>query len=183
MIFKETNLKGLFIIEPKVFSDGRGYFFESFNKAVFEKHIKNIDFVQDNESKSGYGVLRGLHFQRPPHAQSKLIRCIEGEVMDVAVDIRKSSETYGRHFSVLLTGDNKKQLFVPKGFAHGFIVISNEATIAYKVDDFYAPDYDSGIIWNDPKLNINWGIPESDIIISQKDKNLGDFSSLISEFE
>ncbi len=170
MNFIKTNIEGLVIIEPKVFGDERGYFFESFNQKLFEENIGKIEFVQDNESRSSYGVLRGLHFQKPPFNQAKLVRCIEGEVLDVAVDLRKDSSTYGKWESVLLTGENKKQFFVPRGFAHGFAVLSPTATFAYKVDNWYAPDHDSGLAWNDPELNIDWKIKEADLLLSAKDK-------------
>jgi dTDP-4-dehydrorhamnose 3,5-epimerase len=184
MIFTKTTIPGLVIIEPKVFGDDRGYFFESFNQNEFEAQVGPIKFVQDNESKSTYGVLRGLHFQKPPFAQSKLIRCIEGEVLDIAVDVRKNSPTFGQHFSVKLTGDNKKQLFIPKGFAHGFLVISEAASIAYKVDNIYAPDHDSGIIWNDSELGIDWGIKPQDVLLSHKDSVLKPLSQTdVSFFE
>lgn len=169
MIFTETHISGLFIIEPKVFTDDRGYFFESFNQKEFNEKIGAINFVQDNESKSTYGVLRGLHFQKPPFAQAKLIRCIEGEVIDVAVDLRSGSKTFGKHFSIVLSGEDKKQLFVPRGFAHGFAVLSDHAIIAYKVDNYYAPQSDSGIVWNDPSLGIDWGIRTEHVILSAKD--------------
>lgn len=172
MVFIATPIKGLYIIEPKVFKDDRGYFFESFNQESFLKHIDKIRFVQDNESSSSYGVIRGLHFQKPPFAQAKLIRCVKGKILDVAVDIRKNSPTFGRHLSIILSGDNKKQLYVPRGFAHGFGVLSKKAIVNYKVDNFYAPDHDSGIIWNDECLQIDWGIPLSKVIISEKDNCL-----------
>jgi dTDP-4-dehydrorhamnose 3,5-epimerase len=172
MIFTETPISGLFVIEPKVYSDDRGYFLESFNQKEFNEIIGAINFVQDNESKSSYGVLRGLHFQKPPFAQAKLIRCIEGEVLDVAVDIRSNSPTFGKHFSASLTGKNKKQMFVPRGFAHGFAVLSQHAIIAYKVDNYYAPNSDSGIIWNDPALGIDWGISNKEVLLSPKDSLL-----------
>ncbi len=172
MNFIKTNIEGLIIIEPKVFGDDRGYFFESFNQKEFEENVGKINFIQDNESKSSYGVLRGLHFQKPPFNQAKLVRCIQGEVLDVAVDLRKASKTYGKWESVLLTEDNKKQFFVPRGFAHGFVVLSEKATFAYKVDNWYAPTHDSGIAWNDPELNIDWKIDEESVILSGKDKLL-----------
>jgi dTDP-4-dehydrorhamnose 3,5-epimerase len=172
MNYIKTNIPDIYIIEPKVFGDERGYFFESFNQKEFEKHIGKIDFIQDNESKSSKGVLRGLHFQKPPYTQSKLLRCIEGEILDVAVDLRKDSATYKQSLSIVLSGENKKQIFVPKGFAHGFLVLSKTATIAYKVDQYYAPDYDSGIAWNDEELNIDWGVINDEIQLSEKDKGL-----------
>lgn len=179
MKFKITNIEGLVIIEPEVFGDERGYFLESFNLKKFEETICPIKFVQDNESKSSKGVLRGLHFQKPPFHQAKLVRCVEGNVLDVAVDIRKGSPTYGKHIAVELSGENKKQLFVPRGFAHGFSVLSETAVFAYKVDNDYAPEYDAGIRWNDTNLNINWGLEENNILISVKDKTL----PFLSEFE
>jgi len=182
MNFSNTPIPGLILIEPSIFSDERGYFFEAYNKQVFDKNIGPVDFVQDNESKSVYGVLRGLHFQKPPYAQAKLVHCINGEVIDIAVDLRQDSPTFGRYFSVILSSDNKKQLFVPKGFAHGYAVLSEQATIAYKVDGFYAPDHDSGIIWNDPDLGIDWGIDDSDVIISPKDSALYPLSETDTSF-
>ena len=179
MKFIKTKISDVFIIEPSVFGDDRGYFLESFNLEKFEENMFPIKFVQDNESMSSRGVLRGLHFQKPPYAQAKLVRCIEGCVMDVAVDIRKGSPTYGKHVSVELSGENKKQLFVPRGFAHGFSVLSENAVFAYKVDNDYAPEYDAGIRWNDTNLNINWGLEENNILISGKDKTL----PFLSEFE
>jgi dTDP-4-dehydrorhamnose 3,5-epimerase len=182
MKFIETKISDLIIIEPTVFGDARGYFFESYNKNKFEEIIGKISFVQDNESKSSKGVLRGLHFQKPPFQQAKLVRCIEGEVLDVAVDIRKNSKTYGKHISVLLSGENKRQLFVPRGFAHGFLVLSDSATFAYKVDNTYAPDHDSGIRWNDKELNIQWGMEDREIIVSEKDAELPFFLEFESPF-
>jgi dTDP-4-dehydrorhamnose 3,5-epimerase len=179
MLFKETEISGVFIIEPQLFKDNRGYFFESFNQRKFNEGIgKEINFVQDNQSKSHYGVLRGLHFQSAPYEQSKLVKVLKGEVLDVAVDLRKDSSTYGKHISIILNEENNYQLFVPKGFAHGFLVLSPTADFFYKCDNFYAPSYDSGIIYNDPDLNIDWKIPKEEIIISEKDKNLGMFKNL-----
>ncbi len=182
MNFIKTAIEGLVIIEPKVFGDDRGYFFESFNQKLFEENIGKINFVQDNESKSSYGVLRGLHFQKPPFNQAKLVRCIEGEVLDVAVDLRKVSPTYGKWESVLLTGDNKKQFFVPRGFAHGFAVLSKKAVFAYKVDNWYAPDHDSGIAWNDHELNIDWKLEEKDVLLSEKDRLLKPLDEIENPF-
>ncbi|MGB1042681.1 MAG: dTDP-4-dehydrorhamnose 3,5-epimerase [Tenacibaculum sp.] len=182
MIFTKTALPDVIIIEPKVFKDERGYFFESFNQAEFDKNIKEVTFVQDNESKSTKGVLRGLHFQTPPYAQAKLVRCIQGKVLDVAVDVRKNSPTYGKHVAIELSEENKKQLFIPRGFAHGFVVLSETATFAYKVDNIYAPQCDSGIIWNDETLNINWQINEEEVILSSKDEKLSSFQALASPF-
>ena len=165
-----TKIKDLVSIEPTVFGDDRGYFMESFNAEWFEKNVCDTQFIQDNESKSSKGVLRGLHFQKPPYAQAKLVRVIEGEVLDVAVDLRQDSPTYGQYEKILLTEDNKKQFFVPRGFAHGFVVLSKTATFSYKVDNIYAPTYDYGILWNDPDLNIDWQIDEAMIQLSDKDK-------------
>ena len=182
MKFLKTDITGVVIIEPAVFSDKRGYFLESFNKKNFEDNIGKIDFVQDNESKSSRGVIRGLHFQKPPFAQAKLVRCIKGSVMDVAVDIRKGSPTYGKHVSIELSEDNKKQLYIPRGFAHGYSVLSESAIFAYKVDNNYAPECDAGILWKDPDLNIQWGVNNDDILSSKKDSKLPSFSELDSPF-
>lgn len=171
MNFIETDIKGVFIIEPKVFSDSRGYFMESYRQSEFEKYIGKIDFIQDNESKSSYGVLRGLHYQLPPHAQSKLVRVIKGKVLDVAIDIRKSSPTFSKHVAVELSEENKRQLFIPHGFAHGFLVLSQEAIFTYKVDNLYVPQSEGSVIYNDPTIGIDWGIPIDDIILSAKDAN------------
>ncbi|MDC1237768.1 dTDP-4-dehydrorhamnose 3,5-epimerase [Polaribacter sp.] len=182
MKFTKTNIEGLVIIEPIVFGDERGYFLETYNEKQFEEFIGKISFVQDNESKSAKGVLRGLHFQKPPFDQAKLVRCIEGEVLDIAVDVRKNSKTYGKHVAVLLSGVNKRQLFVPRGFAHGFLVLSDTATFAYKVDNTYAPEFDAGIRWNDKELNIKWGMGDSEVIISAKDAELPFFLEFKSPF-
>jgi len=179
MKFIKTEISDVYIIEPSVFGDNRGYFLESYNKMKFEEVVGKASFVQDNESKSTKNVLRGLHFQKPPFEQAKLVRCIEGKVLDVAVDIRKNSKTYGQHIAVLLSGDNKRQLYVPRGFAHGFLVLSDAATFAYKVDNTYAPEFDAGIRWNDKELNIQWNIKDSEVIISAKDAEL----PFLSEFE
>ena len=183
MKFIETEIPDLYIIEPLVFEDDRGYFLESFNLENFKKNLGGIRFVQDNESKSSKGVLRGLHFQNPPFAQSKLVRCIKGRVLDVALDIRKGSPTYGNHLAVELSGENKRQLFIPRGFAHGFIVLSESAVFSYKVDNNYAPEYDSGIRFDDQELNINWGLSKEDIQLSVKDKDLKSFNKLDSPFK
>ncbi|MFT4684558.1 MAG: dTDP-4-dehydrorhamnose 3,5-epimerase [Polaribacter sp.] len=183
MKFIKTEISDVYIIEPSVFGDNRGYFLESFNLEEFEENVYPIKFVQDNESKSSKGVLRGLHFQKPPFSQAKLVRCIEGRVIDVAVDIRKGSPTYGKHITVELSGENKKQLFVPRGFAHGFSVLSDTAVFAYKVDNMYAPEYDSGIKYNDKDLNINWGLTEEEIQLSGKDENLSFFKDLETPFK
>ncbi|WP_291857669.1 dTDP-4-dehydrorhamnose 3,5-epimerase [Marinilabilia sp.] len=172
MEFIPTEIEDCVIIKPKVFGDHRGYFFEAFNKKQFEAHIGKVDFVQDNESRSSRGVLRGLHFQLPPYSQAKLVRCIEGEVLDIAVDLRKDSPTFKRYVSVKLSSENKNQLFVPRGFAHGFVVLSETAIFSYKVDNWYAPEHDSGIIWNDQEIGVDWQIPDSEILLSEKDKAL-----------
>jgi dTDP-4-dehydrorhamnose 3,5-epimerase len=168
----KTSIEGLVIIEPRVFEDERGYFMESYKESFINENFPNIHFVQDNESRSSYGVLRGLHFQKPPFEQTKLVRVIEGEVLDVAVDIRQDSPTFGKWESVILSGSNKKQFFIPKGFAHGFVVLCKEAILTYKVDNYYAPDYDSGIYFGDNDLFINWKLNSSELIISKKDLNL-----------
>tara|TARA_B100000767_G_C19604617_1_gene467173 strand:- start:103 stop:657 length:555 start_codon:yes stop_codon:yes gene_type:complete len=183
MKFIKTAIPDLYIIEPSVFGDHRGYFLESFNLEKFEDQIRSIKFIQDNESRSLKGVLRGLHFQKPPFHQAKLVRCIEGKVLDVAVDIRKGSPTYGKHLSIELSGENKKQLFVPRGFAHGFSVLSESAVFAYKVDNSYAPEYDSGIRYNDKDLNINWDLTQDEVQLSRKDKNLPLLKDLDSPFD
>jgi len=183
MNFIKTRISDLVIIEPNVFGDKRGYFLESYNQVSFEKNIGRTTFVQDNESKSSKGVLRGLHFQKPPFAQAKLVRCIEGEVLDVAVDLRKESETYGQHVSVVLSGENKRQLFVPRGFAHGFIVLGEFATFAYKVDNNYSPEHEDGIMWDDASLNINWQLEKEEILLSGKDKELTSFNEFETPFE
>ena len=169
MDFKETAIEGVYIIEPRVFNDARGYFFEAWKKEEFEKNIGPIEFVQDNESKSSYGVLRGLHYQKGAASQSKLVRVIKGKVLDVAVDIRKSSPTFGQHVMVELSDENKRQFFIPRGFAHGFLVLSDEAIFTYKVDNVYAPQADAGIRWNDPDLGIEWPIDPKDVQTSEKD--------------
>ncbi len=169
MNFIKTDIEGVVIIEPKLFEDRRGYFFESFSQREFEQNVCDIRFVQDNESSSSYGVVRGLHFQRGCHAQGKLVRVVKGRVLDVAVDIRRHSPTFGRHVAVELTEDNRRQLFVPRGFAHGFSVLSDNAVFQYKCDNYYAPQSEGGIAWNDPTLDIDWRIDSRDIIISDKD--------------
>lgn len=166
----QTTIEGVVIIEPRLFKDHRGYFFESFNQHEFENKVCKTMFVQDNESKSSYGVLRGLHFQRPPYAQSKLVRVVKGAVLDVAVDIRKGSPTFGQHVSVELTEDNHYQFFIPRGFAHGFSVLSEEVVFQYKCDNFYAPQCEGALAWDDPDLCIDWHIPGDNILLSDKDK-------------
>ena len=176
----KTAIEGLVIIEPKVFQDARGYFFESFSQREFEAKVRKVNFVQDNESMSSYGVMRGLHFQRPPFTQSKLVRCVKGRVLDVAVDIRKGSPTYGQHVAVELSEDNHRQFFVPRGFAHGFVVLSETAVFQYKCDNFYAPEADGGINIKDETLGIDWGISFEEAILSEKDTkhvSLKDFDS------
>ena len=177
----KTFIKDLFIIEPQVFKDDRGYFMESFKDNWFKNEFPNINFVQDNESKSTKGVVRGFHFQKPPHAQTKIIRCVSGKILNVVVDLRKTSKTYGQSFSIELSSISNKQLFVPKGFAHGFQVISDEAIVNYKVDNFYNAKSDSGIIWNDKDLSINWSIDVKPIL-SVKDLKLISFKELKSPF-
>lgn len=165
-----TDIPGVVVIEPRVFGDERGYFMESFSQKIFESEVCRTVFVQDNESCSRYGVLRGLHYQLPPYCQSKLVRVVEGRVVDFAVDIRVGSPTFGRYVGVELTGENHRQLFVPRGFAHGFVTLSERAVFQYKCDNYYAPDYEGAIAWNDPSIAIDWGIPEGDMILSDKDR-------------
>jgi dTDP-4-dehydrorhamnose 3,5-epimerase len=169
MDYKETCIPGVFVIEPRVFNDARGYFFEAFKKDEFNEHVGEIDFIQDNESKSSYGVLRGLHYQKGEWSQAKLVRVIKGRVLDVAVDIRKSSPTFGQHVMVELSEDNKRQFFIPRGFAHGFLVLSQEAVFTYKVDNVYAPQAEAGIRFDDPDLAIEWPIDSKDMLLSDKD--------------
>ena len=165
----KTSIEGVIIIEPRLFKDERGYFFESFNQREFEEKICKTTFVQDNESKSGYGVIRGLHYQKPPFAQSKLVRVIKGAVLDVAVDIRKGSPTFGQHVAVELTEENHRQFFIPRGFAHGFSVLSEEVIFQYKCDEFYHPEAEGAIAWNDAELGIDWRIPLEKVLVSEKD--------------
>lgn len=169
MEYIETGIAGVFIIEPRVFSDARGYFMEAWKEAEFNEHIGPVKFIQDNESKSSYGVLRGLHFQKGAYSQAKLVRVIKGRVLDVAVDIRKSSPTFGQHVMVELSEDNKRQFFIPHGFAHGFLVLSEEAIFTYKVDYPYTPSQEAGIRWNDPQLAIEWPINPAVVQTSEKD--------------
>lgn len=170
MKIRETGIDGLIVIEPDVYGDSRGYFMESFSDRKFRELTGiEVTFVQDNESKSSYGVVRGLHFQRGPYAQSKLVRVVSGRVLDVAVDLRQGSETYGKHFSIELSGDNHLQMFIPKGFAHGFAVLSEEAVFQYKCDEYYAPESEGSIAWNDPDLAIDWHISQDDVRVSDKD--------------
>jgi len=167
----QTGIEGLVVIEPKVFGDSRGYFFEVFNERAFAETVGPVHFVQDNESKSRYGVVRGLHFQRGEHAQAKLVRVVSGAVLDVAVDIRPGSPTYGQWHAEELTGENHRMMFIPRGFAHGFAVLSEEVVFQYKCDNLYCPDSEGGLAWDDPSLAIDWRLPESDIILSEKDKH------------
>lgn len=176
----KTAIEGLLILEPRVFTDARGYFFESFSQREFDEKVGKVTFVQDNESKSSYGVMRGLHFQRPPYTQAKLVRCVRGAVLDVAVDIRKGSPTYGQHVAVELTEENHRQFFIPQGFAHGFSVLSETAVFQYKCDHFYAPQADDGISILDDSLGIDWRIPQERVLLSEKDTKhvlLKDFNS------
>ena len=166
----KTDIEGVVIIEPRIFRDDRGYFYESFSQREFEEKVCRTTFVQDNQSKSSYGVLRGLHFQKPPYCQNKLVRCIKGAVLDVAVDLRKGSPTFGKHVAVELTEENHRQLFVPRGFAHGFAVLSEEAVFQYKCDNFYNKESEGAIAWNDPELAIDWRIPADKALLSEKDK-------------
>ena len=166
----KTEIEGVVIIEPRVFADNRGYFFESFSQQQFIEEVSDSRFVQDNESRSCYGVLRGLHFQRSPYAQAKLVRVVKGLILDVAVDIRKNSPTFGKYVATELSDENKLQLYIPQGFAHGFVVLTNDTIVQYKCDNYYNPETEGAIRWNDPALNIDWKLPLSDIILSEKDK-------------
>ena len=166
----KTEIEGVVIIEPRIFKDDRGYFYESFSQREFEEKVCRTTFVQDNQSKSSYGVVRGLHFQKPPYSQSKLVRCIKGAVLDVAVDIRKGSPTFGKSVAVELTEDNHRQFFVPRGFAHGFAVLSDEAVFQYKCDNFYNKESEGAVAWDDPELAIDWRIPVEKVLLSEKDK-------------
>lgn len=178
----KTDIEGVVIIEPKIFGDQRGYFFESFNQREFEEKLGKINFVQDNESLSSYGVIRGLHFQLPPYTQSKIVRCVKGKVLDVAVDLRKGSPTYGKHVAVELSEDNHRQMFIPKGFAHGFSVLSPQALFQYKCDEFYAPQADGGISLLDESLGIDWKVDMSKANLSEKDKNRTPIAEFDSPF-
>lgn len=166
----QTGIEGVLVLEPRVFEDGRGYFLESYNLREFEEKVGSVDFVQDNESCSSYGVVRGLHYQVGEHAQAKLVRVVSGNVLDVAVDIRKGSPTFGMHVAVELSGENHRQLFLPRGIAHGFAVLSEKAVFQYKCDNFYCPSAERGIAWDDPALGIDWRIPAEDVILSEKDR-------------
>ena len=170
MKLTETAIPDICILEPNIFGDHRGYFIESYNKEKFPSKYQHIDFIQDNESKSSKGVLRGLHYQLPPFAQTKLVRVIKGKVLDITVDIRKGSPTFGKHVAVELTGKNKKQLLIPRGFAHGFIVLSKTAIFSYKCDNYYSPEHERGILYNDPNLGIDWKLNTQNLLLSDKDK-------------
>ncbi|MFA6813536.1 MAG: dTDP-4-dehydrorhamnose 3,5-epimerase [Bacteroidaceae bacterium] len=167
----KTAIEGVVILEPRVFEDVRGYFYETYNQKEFDEKVAPIRFIQDNESKSSYGVLRGLHFQKAPYSQSKLVRAMKGAVLDVAVDIRKGSPTFGKYVSALLTGENRKQFFIPRGFAHGFSVLSDEVIFQYKCDNLYMPSSEGALAWDDPDLNIDWQIPADKVLLSEKDKS------------
>jgi dTDP-4-dehydrorhamnose 3,5-epimerase len=182
MPFIETGFKGLKIFDPKVFSDSRGYFFESFNKKLFSDTGIDVEFVQDNESRSQRGVLRGLHYQLNPFAQAKLVRVVEGEVLDVVVDIRKGSPTFGKHFDLVLSAQNKRQLFIPRGFAHGFSVLSETCIFQYKCDNYYSKESEGGILFNDPGLGINWGMDVQHAVVSDKDRILPLFKNCTNNF-
>lgn len=178
-----TDIEGLVIIEPKVHGDERGYFFESFSERDFAAGVAETSFVQDNESRSVYGVVRGLHFQRPPHSQAKLVRVVKGRVLDVAVDLRKDSPTFGRHVAVELSEENHCQVFLPKGFAHGFSVLSEEAVFQYKCDDYYAPECEDAVAWDDPDLDIDWKVPADKVILSEKDRRHPRLRDIIDSLE
>lgn len=176
MEYRKTEIEGVYIIEPRVFGDERGYFFEAWKRQEFEENIGKVNFIQDNESKSVFGVLRGLHYQKGELSQAKLVRVISGRVLDVAVDLRKDSPTFGKHVAVELSGDNKRQFFIPRGFAHGFLVLSDEAVFTYKVDNPYAPQAEASILWNDADLAIDWPLSEEKLILSQKDREAQPFA-------
>ena len=176
MEYRKTEIEGVFIIEPRVFGDERGYFFEAWKRQEFEENIGKVNFIQDNESKSVFGVLRGLHYQKGELSQAKLVRVISGRVLDVAVDLRKGSPTFGKHVAVELSGDNKRQFFITRGFAHGFLVLSDEAVFTYKVDNPYAPQAEASILWNDADLAIDWPLSEEKLILSQKDREAQPFA-------
>ena len=183
MNIKETHIPGLLVVEPDVYGDSRGYFFESFSAKKFEEKTGiKAEFVQDNESRSSYGVVRGLHMQLPPHSQAKLVRVVEGCVLDVAVDLRKDSPTFGKHFSIELSGENHLQVFIPKGFAHGFSVLSENAVFQYKCDEYYAPESEAAIAWDDQDLNIDWKVPTEDVVLSAKDRSHSAFKEFISKW-
>ena len=177
-----TNIKDLLILEPNLYNDKRGYFSEVYNQKKIKSHIGNIDFIQDNDSRSCKGTVRGLHFQKPPYAQSKLVRCVHGEILDIAVDLRKKSKSFSEVSTNILSEKNKLQIFIPKGFAHGFIVLSDFALVSYKVDNYYNPEYEGGILWNDPDLKIDYEINIDNIVISKKDQNLPPLSKISNPF-
>lgn len=179
----KTSIEGVVIIEPRIFKDARGYFYESYSQKEFDEKVRPIHFVQDNESKSSYGVMRGLHFQRPPYTQSKLVRCVRGRVLDVAVDIRKGSPTYGQHVAVELSEENHRQIFIPRGFAHGFAVLSETAVFQYKCDNYYAPQSEGGISILDTGLGIDWHLPQEAALLSEKDTRHPRLSDFASPFE
>lgn len=179
----KTHIEGVTVIEPKVFSDGRGCFFESFSERDFAEAVGPVRFVQDNESRSVYGVIRGLHFQKPPHAQAKLVRVVKGKVLDVAVDLRKDSPTFGQHVAMELSDENRRQMFIPRGFAHGFSVLSEEAVFQYKCDSYYAPESEGSLAWNDPDLNIDWNVPAGSEILSDKDRMSPRLKDIIDTLE
>jgi len=178
-----TDIEGLAVIEPRIFKDPRGYFFESFSERDFAEQVAPVKFVQDNESKSSYGVIRGLHFQKPPYAQAKLVRVVKGKVLDVAVDLRVGSPTYGKHYAVELSEDNHRQFFIPRGFAHGLSVLSEEVIFQYKCDNYYAPQSEGSVIWNDPDLGIDWGVPAEKAVLSEKDNRNPRLKDLEKIFE
>lgn len=177
----KTDIEGLLVIEPKIFGDSRGYFFESFSEREFRREVADVDFVQDNESKSSYGVVRGLHFQKPPYSQAKLVRVIKGKVLDVAVDLRKGSPTFGQHVAMELSEDNHRQVFIPRGFAHGFSVLSDEVVFQYKCDAYYAPQSEGAVAWDDPDLDIDWKVPADKVILSEKDKKHPRLKDILEE--
>lgn len=179
----KTHIEGVTVIEPKVFSDGRGCFFESFSERDFAEKVGLVRFVQDNESRSVYGVIRGLHFQKPPHAQAKLVRVVKGKVLDIAVDLRKNSPTFGQHVAMELSDENRRQMFIPRGFAHGFSVLSEEAVFQYKCDSYYAPESEGSLAWNDPDLNIDWNVPAGSEILSDKDRMSPRLKDIIDTLE
>ena len=170
MKFTKGNIEGIYIIEPRIFEDERGYFYEAFSEREFANEVGDIHFVQENQAKSSYGVVRGLHFQLPPHAQSKLVRVVEGRVLDVAVDIRVGSPTFGKHIAIELSAENNRQVFIPRGFAHGYSVLSESAILEYKCDNYYAPHREGGVAWDDPDIAIDWKVPSDKIMLSEKDK-------------
>jgi dTDP-4-dehydrorhamnose 3,5-epimerase len=179
----QTDILDVKIVEPRIFGDNRGYFFESFSLRDFKEMVADVDFVQDNESKSCYGVVRGLHFQKPPYSQAKLVRVVKGKALDVAVDLRRSSPTFGKHVSVELSDENHRLLYIPKGFAHGFAVLSEEVVFQYKCDEYYAPQSEGAIAWDDPDLGIDWKLPLEDVILSEKDKKHPRLKDVFSPFE